>query len=419
MKAKLIGIGAAGNKAAIKAIELGVFDKASVRIMNTTVKDINHDYDDISVIFGNQRGGCGKERNLAKKLMKNALKQKLIGLESFLEEDDDTVVIVSSSEGGTGCGASTILAKYIDSVLAKNVHLFVFTGFEQDARGLQNTLEYFKDLEDTFTVESISNKKFLDSSKNKAEAEEKANEEFAKRMRVFLGMDLRESDQNIDGTDLFKLSTTPGFMDVEKQVLQGIKNTTDLSNTIREMFDYSKSLEYTKTAKRIGIILNVSERTKEIDVDPTAVFKYTGEPFEVYYHIQTVNPGEDEYIAVIAAGLKLPTEELKTVYNEYLQRTNNIDKSQDEFLDEIGSLETVSEDKMFNLRKKKKAQSAEDFFGDDDEEDDEISTIAVKPSQQEEVDESEDEEDSNESVLVVKHTKKSQNPFKDELEVRR
>ena len=62
-------------------------------------------------------------------------------------------------------------------------------------------------------------------------------------MRVFLGMDLRESDQNIDGTDLFKLSTTPGFMDVEKQVLQGIKNTTDLSNTIREMFDYSKSLE--------------------------------------------------------------------------------------------------------------------------------------------------------------------------------
>ena len=164
MKAKLIGIGAAGNKAAIKAIELGVFDKASVRIMNTTVKDINHDYDDISVIFGNQRGGCGKERNLAKKLMKNALKQKLIGLESFLEDDDDTVVIVSSTEGGTGCGASTILAKYIDSVLAKNVHLFVFTGFEQDARGLQNTLEYFKDLEDTFTVESISNKKFLDSS---------------------------------------------------------------------------------------------------------------------------------------------------------------------------------------------------------------------------------------------------------------
>ena len=242
---------------------------------------------------------------------------------------------------------------------------------------IQNEARISKDLEDTFTVESISNKKFLDSSKNKAEAEEKANEEFAKRMRVFLGMDLRESAQNIDGTDLFKLSTTPGFMDVEKQVLQGIKNTTDLSNTIREMFDYSKSLEYTKTAKRIGIILNVSERTKEIDVDPTAVFKYTGEPFEVYYHIQTVNPGEDEYIAVIAAGLKLPTEELKTVYNEYLQRTNNIDKSQDEFLDEIGSLETVSEDKMFNLRKKKKAQSAEDFFGDDDEEDDEISTVLI------------------------------------------
>ena len=100
MKTKLIGIGAAGNKAAIKAIESGVFTKDNVRLMNTTDRDVNHNYDEISIIFGNQRGGCGKERNLAKKLMLAALKDGSVDLSDFIENDDDVVIIVSSSEGG-------------------------------------------------------------------------------------------------------------------------------------------------------------------------------------------------------------------------------------------------------------------------------------------------------------------------------
>lgn len=400
MKTKLIGIGAAGNKAAIKAIESGVFTKDNVRLMNTTDRDVNHNYDEISIIFGNQRGGCGKERNLAKKLMLAALKDGSVDLSNFIENDDDVVIIVSSSEGGTGCGASTILAKYIDSVLGKNIHLFVFTGFEQDARGLQNTLEYFKDLDEAFTIESISNKKFLDDSINKADAENKANEEFVKRLRVFLGLDLRESDQNIDETDLYKLSTTAGFMDIEKHELKNIKNTADLSAIIRETFDYSKSLEYEKTAKRIGIILNVSERTKNIDPDISVIFNYTGEAFEVYNHIQIANPGETEYIAIIVAGLKLPIEELKAVYDTYIQRTTNIDKTHDNFLDEIGGFDTVEEDSMFNLKAKKKQKNAESFF-------DELEEETVKPVQKEVVDN---------NTFVVKS--KRQNPFNRDNEIR-
>ena len=400
MKTKLIGIGAAGNKAAIKAIESGVFTKDNVRLMNTTDRDVNHDYDEISIIFGNQRGGCGKERNLAKKLMLAALKDGSVDLSDFIENDDDVVIIVSSSEGGTGCGASTILAKYIDSVLGKNIHLFVFTGFEQDARGLQNTLEYFKDLDEAFTIESISNKKFLDDSINKADAENKANEEFVKRLRVFLGLDLRESDQNIDETDLYKLSTTAGFMDIEKHELKNIKNTADLSAIIRETFDYSKSLEYEKTAKRIGIILNVSERTKNIDPDISVIFNYTGEAFEVYNHIQIANPGETEYIAIIVAGLKLPIEELKAVYDTYIQRTTNIDKTHDNFLDEIGGFDAVEEDSMFNLKAKKKQKNADSIF-------DELEEEIVKTVKKEVVDN---------NTFVVKS--KRQNPFNRDNEIR-
>lgn len=409
MKAKLIGIGAAGNKAAIKAIESNIFSKEDVRLMNTTDRDINHEYDDISIIFGNQRGGCGKERNLAKRLMTTALKDGFIDMNEIISQDDDVIIIVSSSEGGTGCGASTILAKYIDSVLGKNVHLFVFTGFEQDVRGLQNTLEYFKDLDENFTVEAISNKKFLEESKNKAEAENKANEEFVKRIRAFLGQELRESDQNIDETDLYKLSTTPGFMDIEKHVLHNIKNVSDMSNVIRETFDYSKSLEYEKTAKRIGVILNVSERTKDIDPDLSTIFNYTGEAFEVYTHIQIANPGEDEFIAIIVAGLKLPIDELKNVYDAYATRTHGIDKSNDSFLDDIGNLKFAEEDSMFNLKFKKKKKSNDAFFEELEEESDSDDVFKNTVSQQE-----------TQNVHVVKarnNSRNSSNPFKDGITI--
>lgn len=398
MKVKLIGLGAAGNKAAIRAIECGVFSKDTVRIINTTTKDINHEYDDISIVFGNHRGGCGKERLLANNLMKSALKEKSLGIETFLEKDDDLVILVNSSEGGTGCGASTILAKYINSVLGLNVHLFVFTGFEQDARGLQNTIEYFKDLDDSFTVEAISNKKFLDQAKNKTKAEKLANDEFVKRIRVLLGLDLRESDQNIDGTDLFKISTTAGFMNIEKHLIQNVKNVSDMSNLINDIFDYSKSLDYTMTAKRIGIILNVSDRTKKIDIDTAEIFKYTGEPFEVFYHIQDAKPGENEYIAFIVAGLKFPTDELKAVYNEYIQRTNNIDKSKDNFLNELNSLNTIEEDSMFDLKNKKNTKSFNEFFGDNDLDKDHNNTTEAQTKKVN-------------NTLVIKSRNKINNPF--------
>ena len=67
MKIKLIGSGAAGNKAALAAMENGVVEKDSVLLLNTTEKDVDPAYKDIFVqISTGAFKGCGKERNLAK-----------------------------------------------------------------------------------------------------------------------------------------------------------------------------------------------------------------------------------------------------------------------------------------------------------------------------------------------------------------
>lgn len=348
MKAKLIGIGAAGNKAAMTAIEQGVFDRSDVLLINTTRKDMKEEYDDINVIIGSGMGGCGKERGRAKSITIDSLKSEKLKIDSLPDPDDDAVVIVSSSEGGTGCGSSTILAKYIREVLNINVHLVVFTGFEDDARGLQNTVEYFQELQDNYTVEAISNKKFLSTSKNKQEAERKANNEFCKRMRTWLGLDLVDSDQNIDETDLYKIATTPGFMTIETAEFDGIKKQADFDRLFEEMIYDTKSLDFTPTAKRIGVFMYASERSQNIGFDNAKIREELGEPFEFFTHIQTVPAGQ-ERVCIMASGIKLPTEEVEKIYNEYKTRTSNVDKKKDGFFDQIGGMKLEEDDDMFNL----------------------------------------------------------------------
>lgn len=348
MKAKLIGIGAAGNKAAMTAIEQGVFDRSDVLLINTTRKDMKEEYDDINVIIGAGMGGCGKERGRAKSITIDSLKSEKLKIDSLPDPDDDAVVIVSSSEGGTGCGSSTILAKYIREVLNINVHLVVFTGFEDDARGLQNTVEYFQELQDNYTVEAISNKKFLSTSKNKQEAERKANNEFCKRMRTWLGLDLVDSDQNIDETDLYKIATTPGFMTIETAEFDSIKKQADFDRLFEEMIYDTKSLDFTPTAKRIGVFMYASERSQNIGFDNAKIREELGEPFEFFTHIQTVPAGQ-ERVCIMASGIKLPTEEVEKIYNEYKTRTSNVDKKKDGFFDQIGGMKLEEDDDMFNL----------------------------------------------------------------------
>ena len=66
MFCRLIGLGAAGNKAAITAVENEIIPIKHVMLVNSTLKDIPADYqnkDGANVKqFIGAYGGCGKER---------------------------------------------------------------------------------------------------------------------------------------------------------------------------------------------------------------------------------------------------------------------------------------------------------------------------------------------------------------------
>lgn len=368
--ASVIGIGAAGNKAAITLIENNIIPREKVMLVNSTVKDIPADYSDIAIKFKSAEGGCGKEREIAKNLALEALQNSEINLDSFVDPTDSFVIIATSSEGGTGCGASTIFAEYFKSVVGIPVHLFVFTGFEDDGRGLQNTIELFQDLDEEYIVEAISNKKFLDDSDvggNKIKAEKKANQEFSKKVKILLGGLISNSEQNIDETDLYKLTTTPGYMMIDFCPLKGIKNTESFNRALVDMLDESKCLDISEpSAKRLGVIFNVSEKSQDfVDFSANVLRERLGFPYEYFQHIQSV--GDTEFVAFIASGMQMPIDEIKEVYEKYKEQSSRVNKKKDSFFDYVGDLRGNSEDAAFDMGSRKSpkridAKTKQDFF---------------------------------------------------------
>ena len=144
LKAKVIGTGAAGNKAAIELVNSGKFPITDITLINSTDRDIPEEYHNDAIIFGKSRpnhlGGCGKERTLGKKMFIEDIKNRKIDLDGIVDKDTNFVIIVSSTEGGSGSASAPIIAKYIRTVLNIPVVLVLFFGFNTDARGMQNSI---------------------------------------------------------------------------------------------------------------------------------------------------------------------------------------------------------------------------------------------------------------------------------------
>ena len=363
MKIKVIGSGAAGTKAALAALENGVVEKDSVLLLNTTEKDVDPAYKDIFVQISSGFKGCGKERNLAKKMLADFLQSdKGSYIEAWLADGKpDMAVLVASTSGGSGSGITTLLAKYIREVLGMPVHIFAITGFENDPRELENTIEFFQDMEENFGVEGISNKKFL-SGMNTLAAEAAANVEFSKRLAILQGLKIRESVQNIDDTDLLKLATSTGYMEILSVKLPKIKNSKTFESVLIDAMDETKSLETKSGCHRIGVILNCSKESLEfIDTNVTTIRERYGIPYESFLHIEH-EADMDDFIDVIIGGMKMPIDELKEAYERYQAMDSQVRKEKDSFFSDIMGFRGTEKNHMFNMATERKGVDKNSFF---------------------------------------------------------
>lgn len=368
MITKVIGIGAAGNKAAINVVENKIIDMDSVMLINSTLRDIPTDYKGLKIEYDGSYGGCGKERSKAFDLAMKNLKDGKIPLKEFLcldnpEKKAELVVIVTSTEGGTGSGSSVVIGKYIQNVLGIQVHMFGFAGFQSDVRGLKNTVEWFQELESDFTVECIENSKFLAECRgNKIKAELAANTEFGKKLGILMGNPIRDSGHNIDKMDLLKVSTEPGFMFIESVNFEKIKNKEQFESMVIEMIDNTKSVDISDiTSRRIGVIINIAESATDYISYEEILHERYGIPYEMFLHIQH-EADMPEFIAIIVSGVKMPVEEVQKIHNEYQTRMSRVDRNEDSFFAASKNL-ALEDDSDLSLKSKKHTVNESDFFG--------------------------------------------------------
>lgn len=363
MKTLLVGVGACGNKAVVEAVRQGTVDVADTIIINSTSKDFPVDYEGTKIVLTDGDSGCGKEREIAKSYIKYAIKHGKLNTDL---NGYATVIVVSSVEGGTGSGSTPIIGEFYSQVHAKNVHIIAFTGFEDDVRGLANTVEFFKEIDSAIVVHTISNKAFLkEAGGNKFEAERLANRYMCDQIEVITGKNLQASEQNIDDTDIMKVSNTAGYMMVEKKVFDtDILDKESFNQLCKVAIGSSKSIKTdSPTAIRIGIILNIKPSTEEyIDYSFAEIKSAYGNPYELFTHKQW--DGEKEYIAIIASGMVLPLKEIERVHDKYKEESAKVNKAADEFFAKTRGMNVLEEDTKFDMIKSvKPGKSLEDFLG--------------------------------------------------------
>lgn len=365
MKVLLTGVGAAGNKAVVNAVEEGIVNIEDTIIINSTSKDFPPNYNGKKIVLSGNDTGCGKERSIAKEYAQNAMSQGKFNLDNMSEYA--TIVVVTSVEGGTGSGSAPIIAKMFNKVYNKNVHIIAFTGFEEDVRGLSNTVEFFKEIDSSLIVQTISNASFLQKAGgNKLRAEELANKAMTERISVITGQDFIASEQNIDDTDILKLTNTMGYMTVEKKFIKNpLETREDFDKVIKNMIYNSSSVKIDKPfATRLGVVLNISPASEDaVDFTFTNLKAAYGSPYEFFLQHQW--DGKQEYIAYIASGMKMPLEEIQAIYDRYIEQTSKINKDSDEFFATMQGMNTLEEDSKFNMiRNTERGMSITDFLSD-------------------------------------------------------
>ena len=120
MNVLLIGLGAAGGKAVANAVEKGVIEEKDTVIVNSTSKDFPSNYGGKTVILSPNDTGCGKEISIAREYAMDAIKNGKFNFDNI--NDYSTVILCTSVEGGTGSGATPILAKFFAEAFFQRHH---------------------------------------------------------------------------------------------------------------------------------------------------------------------------------------------------------------------------------------------------------------------------------------------------------
>lgn len=289
--------------------------------------------------------GCAKDRLASKKLMKDDINSIIEFIKSRFE-NKKVIFVTFSTGGGTGSGASIILASMLIKILNKKVGLITILPSKKDT--LQAHLNCYECFSEIAKLENLGATFVIDNNKNSNK--KMINERFVKLFDNIFEFEKYESEKgNIDISEMLKLLTTKGMSiisEVEKEV------------GLLKLFQKIKENDIFAPLQNDGKVAYLGLSTKQ---------KFNKEDFikEIGKYIDKFQNYNKDYSFLIISGLSFPINriiEIKQKVIEEQEVFGNISKNinyEEEFVpikfDFLGDAENKEEEKDITF---------EDIFND-------------------------------------------------------
>lgn len=326
----IIGVGAGGAAAATLGTKYG-FKTMGV---NTAEEDlVGLDLQKTFII--KDALGSGKERKRAKNLF---IADADRFMENMKENYDmlsiDNIIVVYTGGGGTGAGIGPMMARHLaNNFTGSNVFAAVLLGLvNEDIKSQENMRDTIED-----TIKASVNYLVFDNEraegKSFSEIYNKVNSEFIGACRVIAGEYIKPCRNNIDPADIQKLWLEKRRLHIisgkfDRKLTTGKNIEEQIINAVNDSLQ--APMGNTPEWLNVGIIINVEDKYYS-DIDETFrnVVNFTGEPYEMYRHLQVRELSDDtpDY-ALIMAGLNEPLERYETIntrISEFLERRKQTD----------------------------------------------------------------------------------------------
>ena len=345
----VIGLGNTGNQIASLAYEQL---KIPVMAVNSSEKDLetinNNIPKKLITDADGESKGAGKNRQLAKKYLKDSIM-------TFLSSEDvqefvgnlDVLFIVSSTGGGTGSGTSLIMSSVIASMFV-DVHVItvgVLPVMNEALSAHVNTLEYLNELYGTLenqTYMLYDNDKY--SSMPSYKMMNLVNEEIVKDIDVLrCTYNYTTKYDSIDEEDMRRLISFPGRILIAR--LEDIKERDLDRDTIEDLLIKKiKSNAHTEIQRdqkviATGIIANLSEAVfSEFDNHIEKVREFIGDPDHDFNHLY-VNEDRKMHnnVFLIIGGLSVINDRISKISDriEEIEEKQKI-REEENSLNELG-----------------------------------------------------------------------------------
>lgn len=361
IKEAIIGIGNTGNQiASLGKKELNI----PVLAINSSEKDLATIEDSIpKVLISDKEGlfkGAGKDRKLAKSLLKDSIMNLINGPELKKTLNDvDVVFVVSSTGGGTGSGTAPLLANIISDVY-QNVKCILVGVLPVNNEALSahvNSLEYLRELykvldDQTYMLYDNDNLSDLPSYK----ILDTINQEIISDMKVIRGdYSMTTKYDSIDDRDMMRLISFPGRIVISR--VEDFKEKDVESKPIESMIiDSIKNnahceAQRDKKVMATGIITNLSQAlTEGFDNNVPMVRDFMGDPVHAFNHIYVNDDRKmPNNVFYIMAGLSAVNDKITSISDriddiEEKQKTHEEDDALSNI--DLSSLASATEDKI-------------------------------------------------------------------------